>query len=558
MTGSWWKEGIVYQIYPKSFLDSDGDGIGDLKGIIKKLDYLRDLGVDIIWLNPVYASPNNDNGYDISDYRDIMTEMGAMADWENLLAGIHARGMRLIMDLVVNHTSDEHPWFIESRSSRDTPYRDYYIWRPGVEGTEPNNWASYFSGSAWQYDDTTGEYYLHLFTKKQPDLNWENPAVRTDIYDMMRWWLDKGIDGFRMDVITMISKVPSLPSVEPMEPGVYVDGSRYYANGPRVHEFLREMRREVLSGRDVMTVGEAANVNPDLALEYVGGEEPELDMLFQFELMDVDRGPGGRFDFTPWKLTDIKRIIEKWQCTLHGKGWNSNYMMNHDQPRSVSRFGDDRDYRVESAKLLATMIMTLEGTPYIYQGEEIGMTNAAFTSIDDYRDVEILNHFRLHRGKGLSDEELLAGYQKRGRDNSRTPMQWDSSPNAGFTTGIPWIAVNPNYRDISVARDLASADSVIRYYRELIQLRKERDDLIYGGFTLLDPDNPHTFCYFREGKRGKFLITLNFSSQSCGIPSEGVEAAIWDMLLCNYLSQDTTDISNSLRPWEARVYQRRS
>lgn len=557
MTGNWWREGIVYQIYPRSFLDSNGDGVGDLKGIIKKLDYLRDLGIDIIWLNPVYESPNDDNGYDISDYRDIMKELGTMKDWEDLLSGIHARDMRLIMDLVVNHTSDEHPWFIESRSSKDNRYRDYYIWRPGNNGGEPNNWVSYFSGSAWEYDELSGEYYLHLFTKKQPDLNWENPNVRSEIYDIMRWWLNKGIDGFRMDVITMISKDPALPSVEPVEPGVYVDGSRYYANGPRIHEYLGEMKREVLDGRDVMTVGEAANVTPELALDYVGGEEPELDMLFQFELMDVDRGPGGRFDYAPWKLTDIKGIIEKWQRTLHGRGWNSNYLMNHDQPRSVSRFGDDGTCRVESAKLLVTMTMTLEGTPYIYQGEEIGMTNAAFTSIGDYRDVEILNHYRENIGRGIPEDDLLAGYRKRGRDNSRTPMQWDSSANAGFSTGNPWIAVNPNYRDINVARDLASGDSVIRYVRALIKLRKERDDLIYGAFTLLDPENPHTFCYLREGNGGTFLVTLNFSSESRDISMEQEHSSSWELLLCNYNCREASGVQDPLRPWESRIFQRR-
>jgi len=557
MTGNWWKEGIVYQIYPRSFFDSDGDGIGDLRGVIKKLDYIRDLGIDIIWLNPVYSSPNDDNGYDISDYRNIMAELGTMKDWETLLAGIHARDMRLIMDMVVNHTSDEHPWFITSRSSKENPCRNYYIWKPGRNGEPPNNWASYFSGSAWEYDELTGEYYLHLFTRKQPDLNWENPLVREEIYDMMRWWLDKGIDGFRMDVITMISKDPDFPSVEPAEPGVYVDGSRYYANGPRIHEYLQEMRDKVFSGRDVMTVGEAPNVTPEQALDYTAGKEPELNMLFQFELMDVDRGPGDRFDYTPWSLSEIKRIINKWQHTLHGKGWNSNYLMNHDQPRSVSRFGDDETYRVESAKLLATLTMTLEGTPYIYQGEEIGMTNAAFTSIKDYRDVEIFNHFREQTRKGKTEAELLPGYRKQSRDNSRTPMQWDSSDNAGFTKGTPWIGVNPNYGRINVARDLANSDSIIRYYRALIKLRKERDGLVYGGFTLLEPENPHTFCYFREGKGEKFLITLNFTPEPQGIPVRETEDSHWELMLCNYQDQESASINDTLRPWEARIYQRR-
>ncbi|MBN2051075.1 MAG: alpha-glucosidase [Spirochaetales bacterium] len=556
MTGAWWKEGVVYQIYPRSFLDSNGDGIGDLKGIIKKLDYIRDLGVDILWLNPVYASPNDDNGYDISDYQDIMNELGTMKDWENLLAGIHARDMRLIMDLVVNHTSDEHPWFLESRSSKDNMYRDYYIWRPG-DGREPNNWVSYFSGSVWEYEEITGEYYLHLFTKKQPDLNWENPRVREDIYDMMRWWLNKGIDGFRMDVITMISKAPGLPSVEPVIPGVYVDGSRYYANGPRIHDYLKEMKRKALAGRDVMTVGEAPNVSPETALSYVGGEDPEMDMLFQFELMDLDRGPGGRFDSIPWKLTDMKRIIEKWQTTLHGKGWNSNYLMNHDQSRAVSRFGNDREYRVESAKLLATLTMTLEGTPYVYQGEEIGMTNAAFETIEDYRDVEILNHYREHIRQGKNEDDLLSGYRARGRDNSRTPMQWDSSPNGGFTSANPWIKVNPNYPEINVAADLASDYSIIRFYRNLIKLRKSSESLIYGRFQLLDRDNPHTFCYLREGRGGDYFIALNFSDTPREIEVDGKVEFSGECLLSNYTGPYSTTVDDPLRPWEARVYQGR-
>ncbi len=578
MNKAWWKEGIVYQIYPRSFYDSNGDGIGDLQGIIHKLDYIEGLGIDIIWLNPVYTSPNADNGYDISDYYDIMDDFGTMDDWEELLAGLHSRGIRLIMDLVVNHTSDEHAWFIESRSSRNNPYRDYYIWRPPLEdsrqsretaasgnpggghdgnGAPPNNWRSLFSGPAWEYDPATGEYYLHLFDKKQPDLNWENPSMREDIYAMMRWWLDKGIDGFRMDVINFISKVPGLPPVQPDEAGNDRSGMQYYMNGPRIHEFLQEMQEKAIKGYDAMTVGETFGVDPDLARQYTCGDPPEMSMLFHFELMTVDRKTGDRFRYTPWELIEMKEIIEKWQHTLHGCGWNSNFLMNHDQPRALSRFGDDGTYRRESAKLLATFTLTLEGTPYIYQGEEIGMTNPLFQSIDEYRDVELLNHYREQRAGGARTDELLPGYHRFARDNARTPMQWDASSHAGFTRGTPWMNVNPDYRDINVQAELAREDSIYAYIRDLIELRKKNHTLIYGDFKLLDRDNPCSFCYLRRQEKEAFLIALNFSSEETPLPPDeqgNHTDTRWKLELCNYPDREKGDIQKQLRPWEARVY----
>ena len=559
MKKSWWKEGIVYQIYPRSFCDSNGDGIGDLRGIIRKLDYIAGLGVDIVWLNPVYKSPNADNGYDISDYFDIMDEFGTMDDWETLLEELHSRGIRLIMDLVVNHTSDEHPWFIESRSSIDNPRRNYYIWRPPTDKHEPNDWQSIFSGPAWQYDSNTGEYYLHLFDKKQPDLNWENPSLRKDIYAMMRWWLDKGVDGFRMDAINFISKVPGLPSVGSKLPDADRSGMQYYINGPRIHEFLKEMRTEVLEGHDILTVGETFGVSPELACRYTGGDPPEIDMLFHFELMKLDQKTSDRFRYTPWKLREMKEIIEKWQHTLHGRGWNSNYLMNHDQPRAVSRFGNDGPFRRESAKLLATLTLTLEGTPYIYQGEEIGMTNPRFESIDDYRDVELFNHYREQSAKGVPDSELLPGYHRFSRDNARTPMQWDGSTHAGFSTGTPWMKVNPDYSEINVHTELSRHDSIYEYFRLLIKLRKENKTLVYGDFTLLDPGNPRSFCYLRRDDEKTFLVTLNFSAKETELPvqtgsSGNSDNGGWEIKLCNYPESGKKDIHSLLRPWEARVY----
>lgn len=558
MEKTWWKESVVYQIYPRSFMDSNGDGIGDLRGIISKLDYLKELGVDVVWISPVYKSPNDDNGYDISGYQQIMDEFGTMGDWEELLAEMHSRGMKLIMDLVINHSSDEHPWFVESRSSKDNPYRDYYIWRPGKNGKEPNNWGSVFSGSAWQYDDRTDEYYLHLFSKKQPDLNWENPKLRQEIFDMVTWWLDKGIDGFRMDVINMISKVEGLPDGPRTDEGPFQNGGRYYMNGPRVHEYLQEMEQQVLSKYDIMTVGETPGVNPQEALLYVGNDRNELDMLFQFELMDVDAGPGGKWDVTPWKLTDFKRIMTKWQEGLADKGWNSLYLNNHDQPRMVSRFGNDNTYRIKSAKMLATMLHTLQGTPYIYQGEEIGMTNVKFDSIDEYQDIESLNMYRERVIEGGEDSaKILRVIQIKGRDNARTPMQWDDSLHAGFTTNTPWLRVNPNYPEINVKQSLADSDSIFYYYKKLIQLRKENPILVYGSYQIILPDHEQIYAYTRDLNGQKLLVLLNFFETPVSVKlSDEILPKAGKLLISNYedVDKQLESANFTLRPYETRVY----
>jgi oligo-1,6-glucosidase len=554
---AWWKEAVVYQIYPRSFYDSNGDGIGDIRGIIAKLDYLKELGVDVVWLSPVYKSPNDDNGYDISDYREIMDEFGTMEDWEEMLKEMHKRGIKLVMDLVVNHTSDEHPWFIESRKSKDNPYRDYYIWRPGRNGKEPNNWESNFGGSAWEYDETTGEYYLHLFSKKQPDLNWENPKVRREVYDIMKFWLDKGVDGFRMDVINMISKVPELPNGEPKRGKKYASGKRYYMNGPRVHEFLQEMNREVLSKYDIMTVGETPGVTPKEVILYTDPSRHELNMVFQFEHVGLDSGPGGKWDIRPWSLADLKKTMTKWQKELEGKGWNSLYLNNHDQPRAVSRFGDDGKYRVESAKMLATFLHMMQGTPYIYQGEEIGMTNVRFPSIEYYRDIETLNMYKERVEEyGENPQKVMEKIYYKGRDNARTPMQWDDSENAGFTTGTPWIPVNPNYKEINVKEALADPNSVFHYYKKLIQLRKQHDIIVYGTYDLILEDDPYIYAYTRTLGNEKLIVITNFSEKTpvFRLPDD-ITYKTKELLISNYDVDETEELKEiRLRPWEARVY----
>ncbi|PIE32895.1 glucohydrolase [candidate division KSB3 bacterium] len=555
MKRCWWKEGVVYQIYPRSFYDSNGDGIGDLRGIIEKLDYLKRLGINIIWLNPVYKSPNQDNGYDISDYQDIMDEFGTLADWEELLAKLHQRGIKLIMDLVVNHTSDEHAWFVESRSSNDNPHRDYYIWRKGKNGNPPNNWASFFQGSAWKYDPRTNEYFLHLFADKQPDLNWENETVRQEVYNMMTWWLEKGIDGFRMDVINLISKVPGLPDVETKKDGP-VPAERYFANGPKVHDYLQEMHREVLSKYDIFTVGETPCVNVEDGYLYSGEDRRELQMIFQFEHMGLDQGEEGYWSPREWKLTELKQIMSKWQTGLYGRGWNSLYLNNHDQPRLVSRFGNDREYRVESAKMLGTMLHTLQGTPYIYQGEEIGLTNVAFDDIHDYNDVWAINFYHEALKAGKPKEEILALLHDKGRDNARTPIPWDDSPNGGFTTGVPWLKLNPNYPVINVKQALADEHSVFYYYQKLIKLRKEHLVIVYGDYTLLLGDDEQIWAYVRRLDQDGLLVILNFFEQEvdCILPKE-VQYKTANLLLSNYAVSTPEQIDAiHLRPYEARVY----
>ena len=559
MNKAWWKESVVYQIYPRSFYDSNGDGVGDLPGIIRKLDYLKELGVNVIWLSPVYKSPNDDNGYDISDYQNIMDEFGTLADWDEMLAEMHKRGIKLVMDLVVNHTSDEHPWFQESRKSKDNPYRDYYIWRPAKNGGEPNNWVSHFSGSAWQYDEPTGEYYLHLFTKKQPDLNWENPKVREEVYKMMDWWLQKGIDGFRMDVINMISKVPGLPDAPVKNNDRYQSGRQYFINGPRMMEFLTEMKQKVLSKFDILTVGETPSVSTRDAIMIANEETGALTMVFQFEHMGLDSASGedSRRSIRKWKLLDMKSVMTRWQKDLENRAWNSIYLANHDQPRAVSRFGNDRQFRVESAKLLATFTHMLQGTPYIYQGEEIGMTNVAFDSIEDYRDVESLNMYKeLVEEKGVDPKKVLEIIHAKGRDNARTPIQWDASEQAGFTTGEPWIKVNPNYKEINVSQALGDLNSIFYYYQKLIQLRKENPVIVYGTYDLILDSHEEIYAFTRTLDEDRLLVILNFSENPpvFNLP-ENISFAKNELLIGNYTVDSPHDIRQiTLRPYEARVY----
>jgi oligo-1,6-glucosidase len=546
MAAMWWKTAVVYQIYPRSFADSNGDGIGDLPGIMGRLDYLAQLGVDVLWLSPVYPSPQDDNGYDISDYQDIDPVFGTLADFDALLAAVHERGMKLIMDLVVNHTSDEHPWFEESRASRESPTRDWYWWRD-----EPNNWGSFFSGSAWEPDPATGQYYLHLFSRKQPDLNWENPAVRQAIYAMMRWWLDRGVDGFRMDVINLISKHPELPDAQDRPGGIYANGMEFYESGPRVHEFLQEMHREVFAGRDgLLTVGETPGVTLENARRYSDPANAEVDMVFGFEHVGLDHG-ATKWDVHPLRLTDLKRSFGRWQRGLAERGWNSLYWNNHDQPRIVSRFGDDRAYRVRSAKLLGTVLHLHHGTPYVYQGEELGMTNVPFGAIDDFHDLESLNHYAERVAAGADPAEVLVPMRAMSRDNARTPMQWDASPHAGFTAGTPWIAVNPNHDEINAAAAVAEPDSVFHHYRRLIELRHTEPAVAYGDFTMLLEDDERVYAFTREHEGTELLVVANFSGDRVGYDIPGWDGA--ELLLGN-----CAVVGAELQPWEERVYKRSS
>ena len=485
-----------------------------------------------------------------------MNEFGTMKDMERLLAKTHEKDMKLVMDLVVNHTSDEHPWFMESRSSLDNPYRDFYIWRKGKNGSPPNNWGSVFGGPAWEYNKTTDEYYLHLFSKKQPDLNWENPRLREEIYKMMKWWLDKGIDGYRIDTVNLFSKVPGLPDGKIIEGYKYGDGSSYFLNGPRIHEYLQEMNEKVLSKYDIMTVGETPGTPPQIAAMYVNRDRHELDMVFHFELMEIDHDPINKWKSKEWKLTELKKIFTKWHEGLKEKGWNSLFMNNHDQPRMVSRFGDDKKYRVESAKMLATLLYTLPGTPYLYQGEEIGMTNVAFDNIEDYRDIETLNFYREMTKKGLPKERIMEAIHPISRDNARTPMQWDDSPYAGFTTGMPWIKVNPNYPEINVAHNLKDSNSIFYYYQIIIHLRKENLIMIYGDYHLIVEDDEHIYSYLRTLNKDRLLIILNFfSSQTIFNLPEDIDYKDKKLLISNYDIEEKEDIKNIyLRPYEARVY----
>ena len=576
MPNDQWRQWVVYQVYPRSFADSNGDGVGDLRGVLAHLDHLRRLGVDVVWLSPVYRSPMDDNGYDISDYTDVDPLFGTLADLDELIKELHDRGMRLVMDLVVNHTSDEHPWFAESRSSRDNPKRDWYWWRdprpgttPGTPGAEPTNWESLFSGPAWTWDEHTGQYYLHIFSRKQPDLNWENPDVRQAIYAMMRWWLDRGVDGFRMDVINMISKDTSLPDAVPRPGSIYGRGDQYFSCGPRNHEFLQEMYREVFADRNtavgttggahVLTVGEMPGVTIPQAILFTAPERHELDMVFQFEHVQLDIG-ADKFHLRPLHLPDLKASLANWQAGLAGRGWNSLYWGNHDQPRAVSRFGDDGAHRVASAKTLATVLHLHQGTPYVYQGDELGMANAPFAAIGDFRDIETLNYYAQAAARGDVDlATLLAAMLKMSRDQARTPVQWDASPHAGFTTGTPWIAVNPDYPEVNAAAEVGQPGSVFEHYRRLIELRHTDPVITDGGFELLLPDHPAIWAFLRRGPDTELLVAANFSADVTGavlsLDPDWADAAV---VLTNLPDQDPLEAPPDLklRAWESVIWRR--
>lgn len=539
MERQWWHSSVVYQIYPRSFKDSNGDGIGDINGIREKLDYLKELGIYVIWLSPVYKSPNDDNGYDISDYCDIMDEFGTMEDMDNLLKEANERGIKILMDLVVNHTSDEHKWFIEAKKSKDNEYRDYYIWRDKVEGHEPNELGSTFSGSAWQYDETTGQYYLHLFSKKQPDLNWENEKVRNEVYKMMNFWVDKGIGGFRMDVIDLIGKVPD---------------EMITGNGPKLHEYLQEMNKAALEGKDLLTVGETWGATPDVAKLYSNQGRKELSMVFQFEHIGLDQIEGKeKWDVKSLELLDLKKVLSKWQTELEGQGWNSLFWNNHDLPRIVSRWGNDKEYRIESAKMLATLLHGMKGTPYIYQGEELGMTNVRFDDINDYNDIESLNMYKDRLSKGYSHNEIMESIYAKGRDNARTPMQWDDSENAGFTTGTPWLAVNKNYDKINAKQCLQDENSIFNHYKKLIDIRKNNDTIIYGDYKLLCEDDENIFAYVRELNGDKILVVCNFYDKDVEFKFDG-DFNYSKVLLSNYNDSSKMIEKLKLRPYEAVMY----
>ncbi len=530
----WWKNSVIYQIYPRSFQDSNGDGIGDIRGIINRLDYLEDLGIDAVWLSPVCKSPQDDNGYDISDYQDIDPMFGTLADMEELIRRAGERGIRIIMDLVLNHTSDEHPWFLEAKKSRDNPYHDYYVWRDGTEGELPNDLRACFGGPAWQWVPELGQYYFHQFSVKQPDLNWENPRVRREIYDMILWWMDRGIGGFRLDVIDQIAKEPDLGITN---------------NGPRLHEFIRELSRETFQKGDLITVGEAWGATPELARRYSNPDGSEFSMVFQFEHIGLDQQEGGsKWDLAPLPFQKLKDVLDKWQTELWGCGWNSLFWDNHDLPRIVSRWGDDGQYRVESAKMLAILLHGMQGTPYIYQGEELGMTNVRY-EIGGYKDIETLNLYRERRELGYAHEEIMKSIYARSRDNARTPMQWDDSPQAGFTEGTPWLKVNPNYPEINAAGQMKDPQSIYNCYKQLVRLRKEHPVFVDGRFELLARESGQIFAYTRDDGKQRLLVVCNFS----GEPADSGLAEEWksmELLLGNYPDSQ----GDRLRPYEARMY----
>lgn len=547
MNKTWWKDSVVYQIYPRSFQDSNNDGIGDLQGIISRLDYIKKLGADVIWLCPVYKSPNYDNGYDISDYKAILSDFGTMEDFDELLKQAHSRDIKIIMDLVVNHTSIEHQWFIESQKSKDNPYRDYYIWKEGKDNKEPNELESVFEGSAWQYDPQTNMYFLHLYTDKQPDLNWENEKVRQEVYDLMTWWFEKGIDGFRMDVINQISK--DYPLMDQYKKGKDNLG-KTISNGPRVHEFLKEMNAKVLSKYNPMTVGETGSVTVEDAKKYAGFNENELSMIFQFEHMSLDKGDMSKLEVIRPDLSQLRTILSRWQTELYGKAWNSLFFENHDRPRSVSKYGDDSTafYREKSAKMLATMYLMMQGTPYIYQGQELGMTNIYFTSIDQYDDVDTINKY--NKWKDIyTNEQIMHYFGKRSRDNARTPMQWDDSYNAGFTSGTPWLEINPNYKEINAKQQVNDPDSIFNYYVKMIEIRKQYPTIIHGTYELLLENHPQVFSYLRQYNNQKILVICNYFKDEITLDKDFISNNA-TLLAGNYHD----DLKETLRAYEAKVY----
>lgn len=546
----WWKEAVCYQVYPRSFKDSNGDGIGDINGVIEKLDYLKDLGIDVVWISPIYESPNDDNGYDISDYQNIMKDFGTMEDFDRLLLEVHERGMKLIMDLVVNHTSDEHPWFIEAKRGKDNPKRDWYIWQDAKEGKEPNNWASIFEGSAWEYDATSNQYYMHVFSRKQPDLNWENAEMRRAVYNMINWWLDKGIDGFRVDAISHIKKTFELGDLPNPEGLNYVESFDGHMNQPGIHTFLSEMKKETFDHYDIMTVGEANGVSTEDADEWVGEKNGKFNMVFQFEHLNLwDHNIGTSFD-----IPGYKRVLSEWQKGLENKGWNALFIENHDRPRVPSTWGDDEEYWYESATSHAVVYFLLQGTPFIYQGQEIGMTNYPFSDITEFNDVHAKNIYNNELINGATKEEVIDMLQRVSRDNSRTPMQWDDSKNAGFTTGTPWLKVNPNYKTINVKQQEKEQKSVLQFYKDLIRLKKEHLVMTYGTFDLVYPENPAVFAYTRTTDDEQFLIFGNLSDAESTLTEEELQWQDAELVLSNY---DNEHQPTTLRPYEARVYRLR-
>lgn len=544
---AWWKEAIVYQIYPRSFKDSNGDGVGDLRGVIEKLDYIQRLGVDVVWLNPIYESPNDDGGYDISDYYAIQPEFGTMADFDELLAGLHQRGIKLLMDLVVNHSSDEHPWFVESRKSTANAFRDFYFWRKGNNGGPPNNWPSFFGGSAWQWDEKTDEYYLHLFSRKQPDLNWESEPLRAEIHRLMRFWLDKGVDGLRLDVISAISKRTDFPDTDTADFNETI--KKYYANGPRLREFITEMRHQVWNRYPCITVGEGPGITTQNALEYLD-EENGLNMIFHFGHMFIDQGPGGRFDPIPWTMKDFKAVFKTWDDALSRKGWGSIFLGNHDFSRMVSRWGNDQQWWEKSAKLLCTLLLSMRGTPYIFQGDEIGMTNLQLRSLNESQDVETKNGWREAQKRGMDEATFLRAVNYAGRDNARTPVQWNAGREAGFTTGKSWMIVNNNKDRVNVESQSDEMGSILSYYRQMIALRKANSVLVYGRYEPVESDHEKMFTYFRLLDDKKWLVLLNFSDDNGKIP-DGMRELKKSKVIGNYASLSGAEV----RPWEAVIYQ---